>query len=165
MSKTWYNYTMLFYRILRIIAILVALALFGGTMYGLFFRPSRGIPPQTASPSSSLHQDSSGDAGLDSVFSGLGRIRSVTAGDEGAAVVLSVAFPYNSRDTAFSEELASRIPDFRAVTQGYFGSQTLQDLKGMDEETIKGELLLRFNQMLRLGSISALYFSEYMIIE
>ena len=156
---------MLFYRILRIIAVLSALALVGGTIYGLFIRPSRMNrsevdPGLFASPQRPLDESD-----LDSVFSGIGRIRSVTAGSEGSTVVLSIAFPYNSQDAVFSEELASHIADFRAIAQGYFSSQTREDLQRKDEESIKAELLIRFNQILRLGSISALYFRDYMIIE
>ena len=159
---------MILYRILKAIALMVALALVGGTIYGLFIRPSLASPPGTAQPSPSSPQRPpfpQSDADLDSVFSGIGTIRAITAGDEGATVVLSIAFPYNSRDVVFSEELASHIADFRAIAQGYFRSHTLQGLKLKDEQAIKEELLLRYNQVLRLGSIRALYFSDYMIIE
>ena len=164
---------MILYRILLVIALLGALTLAGGTIYGVFIRPAQGAPeaapsvqPESAAPQRPPFPES--DADLDSVFSGIGRIRSVTAGTggtDGAAVVLSIAFPYNSQDRIFAEELASQIPNFRTIARDYFSSHSLGDLKLKDEETIKTELLAQYNQILRLGSIKALYFSDYMIIE
>ena len=151
---------MTFYRILKAIALVTALLIFVGTVYGVLIRPYRTPPAAPRRP-----PFAETEADLDSVFSGIGRIRSVTAGADQAAVILSIAFPYNSKDKVFSEELASHIADFRVIAQDYFSALSLRELKLKDEEAIKGELLVRYNQVLRLGSIKALYFSDYLIIE
>jgi flagellar basal body-associated protein FliL len=78
---------------------------------------------------------------------------------------LFAAFPYSSRDIAFSEELASRVSDFRKTAAEYFGSFTADELSRTNEEIIKRDLLDRYNGMLRLGKIETLFFNDYMIIE
>ncbi|MDR1128818.1 MAG: flagellar basal body protein FliL, partial [Treponema sp.] len=99
------------------------------------------------------------------IFTGIGRIRASTGAPEPATVILSIAFPYPSQDRAFSEELAARIGDFRSGAIAYFASLSTEELRQKDEAAIKTELLGRFNDLLRLGRITALYFSDYLIIE
>jgi flagellar basal body-associated protein FliL len=47
----------------------------------------------------------------------------------------------------------------------YFGSLSLEELRQKEDESIKTELLTQFNDLLRLGQITTLYFSDYLIIE
>jgi flagellar basal body-associated protein FliL len=80
-------------------------------------------------------------------------------------VLVSIAFPYNPEDKAFSGELVSRIGDIRGITADYFASLQENELRSMEEGEIKSELLSRYNAILRLGQIRALLFDDYMIIE
>jgi flagellar basal body-associated protein FliL len=151
---------MLFYRILGAAALALALSLAFGTVYAFLFRDARRggaaqSPALAGTPA----------ARLDRVFSGIGRIRAATADPQPATVILSVAFPYAPEDRAFSEELASRIADFRRMGAAYFASLPMDAIKNKPEETIKAELLARYNSVLRLGKIETLYFSDYFIIE
>jgi flagellar basal body-associated protein FliL len=142
---------LILYRSLTAVFLVLALVYLGGTVYGLFFRKTE--------PPSALKDDTA------RTFTGIGRLRLPTADSQPATVILSVTFPYSPEDRAFSEELASRVGEFRAVTAGYFKSLSVQDLREKAEESLKAELLDRYNGILMLGKIESLYFNDYMIID
>jgi flagellar basal body-associated protein FliL len=149
-------------RVLVVIAAALALILLAGTVYALLIRDKSEKPETAASVSG---DPSPLETETDSMFTGIGRIRTSTATPEPATVILSIAFPYPPGDRAFSEELAARIGDFRAGASDYFASFSTEELRQKDEAAVKAELLGRFNGLLRLGQITALYFSDYLIIE
>jgi flagellar basal body-associated protein FliL len=138
------------YRVLLAVAALLALTLVAGSLYALI----RGPLPEA--PESS---------GGETVFSGLGQIRAVTSGPSPATVILSIAFPFPPEDRDFSAELSSHTDDFRDSAAAYFSSLSAARLRETPEETIKTELLSRFNSFLLLGRIERVYFSDYMILE
>ncbi|MDR2493730.1 MAG: flagellar basal body-associated FliL family protein, partial [Spirochaetaceae bacterium] len=140
-----------------------ALFLAGGTVYGLLFRhtgPVYTVPAPRVSEGGGTGQS----AGR-GVFTGVGRLRARTGDTPPATVVVSVAFPYDPEDTAFAEELASKIPDLRNTASEYFGSCTAKGLGETDEGEIKAELLRRYNRLLHLGAIGALYFNDFMVLD
>ncbi|MDR2864596.1 MAG: hypothetical protein LBV68_03180 [Spirochaetaceae bacterium] len=102
-------------------------------------------------------------------FAGLGRIRA-SLKPEGnritpETVVIEPYFPYDSADRAFSEELASHIHDFRSVTGDFFSALPSSSFLLKDEESLKNELLKRYNSFLHLGKIETLYFTDFMILD
>ena len=97
------------------------------------------------------------------VFSGLGRLRIQLANS--SILILSIAFPYPASDIAFTEELAGKISDLRTIATDYFSALPAENLIQIDEETAKQEILRRYNAVLRLGRIDALYFSDMMVID
>jgi flagellar basal body-associated protein FliL len=176
-------------RILTGIVFMLVLCLAGGTIYALLFNrdnaeprapagtPPEGLPAEDAAPDTASSKaaplgaapQKTADGGQESAwnetFTGIGRLRAATAAPESAAVILTITFPYNARDKAFAEELNLRIPNFRAVTLEYFRSFSREELRRMNENAIKTEMLRRFNAVLRLGRIETLYFKDYMIVE
>ena len=144
-------------RILAVTALALFLLILGGTFYALFIR-GKTVSGAVPSPVPA-------ETGEDRIFTGIGRIRSVTAGPQPATVILSPVFPYSPGDRPFSEELAARLGEFRRITADYFTSYTAGELRDRDEETLKEELRSRYNAVLRLGRIESLYFDDYMIIE
>ena len=80
-------------------------------------------------------------------------------------MVLTVTFPYLNTDFAFTEELAARTGDFRQITIDYFSSLPADKLINIDEEAAKYDILNKYNAVLRLGRIEALYFSHLLIID
>jgi flagellar basal body-associated protein FliL len=154
------------YRVLIGVVFLLILLLLGGTLYALVIRgpaePNREEGGQT--PQSSEGSPVTGDY-TDEIFTGIGRIRALTAQPQAAAVILSVVFPYTPGDRAFSEELALKIGQFRGITAEYFASFTVEELREKGDERIKEELRQQYNAILRLGSIPRLYFNDYMLIE
>jgi flagellar basal body-associated protein FliL len=151
------------YRLLLGLTVLLALVLLGGTLYALVFHdPAAGPLYQSPAP---LPARSPHSPGEEKVFTGIGRIRVNTADPGSATVILSVAFPYNPEDRAFSEELASKVGSFRDTAREYFGSLTENELRDRGEEALKGGLLQRYNALLRLGRIDILYFNDFMVLE
>jgi flagellar basal body-associated protein FliL len=97
------------------------------------------------------------------VYSGLERLRIPLS--DSSILLLSAAFPYSAKDTAFTEELAAKINDFKTIMTVYFSSLPVEDVNQIDEDAAKQEILKRFNASLRLGRIDTLYFNDMTIIE
>lgn len=148
--------------VLLIITGLLALILITGTIAGLI--RSRNAEPLlrfgNASGAEFTERLQSGDV---RVFSGLGRLRIPLANS--GTLVLSIAFPYLSNDTAFTEELAAKTGEFRSLAIEYFASLPVEKITSFDEEEAKTEILKRYNASLRLGRIEALYFTDMIIID
>jgi len=154
--------SLLFFRLLLVVAGVLIVLLVIGTIFALvrsrdaepLFR--LGGQPAQRNVNISLNNDIQ-------VFSGLGRLR-IPLGNS-STLILSIAFPYSSDDTAFTEELAGKINEFRTIATGYFSSLPEEKLIQIDEDAAKHEILRRFNNSLRLGRINALYFSDMMVID
>lgn len=161
------RFLLVLYRILVVVMLVLLLLILGGSLYALVFRPSAGLgsaksPASPAAPA----PDAAPSPGAESrIFTGLGRLRTSTAGPGSGTVILSVTFPYYPGDRPFSEELASRVRQLREITTDYFASLSPDELRLRDEARIKSDLLGRYNAILRLGQIEVLYFNDYMILE
>jgi flagellar basal body-associated protein FliL len=151
------------YRVLMGVVFLLIFLLLGGTLYTLVsrgpaaFRGGGSIPPGG--------EVSAGGGDVAGVFTGIGRVRALTAEPQAASVILSVTFPYVPEDRAFSEELAAKTGRFRDITAEYFASFSAEELRAKEDGVIKEELRRRYNAVLSLGSVSRLYFNDFMIIE
>jgi flagellar FliL protein len=99
------------------------------------------------------------------IFTGIGRIRAKSAKPQSAAVMITIAFPYDTEDISFSEELASKVAQFRSETNLYFQAYTTDELRLKTDEEIQIELLAIYNALLRLGSIDTLYITDYIVID
>ena len=97
------------------------------------------------------------------VFSGLGRLRIPLSNS--STLILSIAFPYPAHDTAFTEELAAKISEFRSLAADYFSALPMDKIANLDEEAAKQEIISRYNAILRLGQIRSIYFSDMMLID
>ncbi|WP_052296316.1 flagellar basal body-associated FliL family protein [Gracilinema caldarium] len=146
------------YRILLGIILIMVAVLIIGTLFGL----TKGSVNRQFSQAVETNQN---DVIEESYFTGLGRIRAQTAAPKQATVLVTIIFPYNKQDIAFTEELSSHIPQFKEITIAYFASQSAECLKKLGESAIKDELLLRFNKQLRLGKIETLFFNDYLVID
>jgi flagellar basal body-associated protein FliL len=172
---------LILYRILLFLILLLAILILAGTIYAVFREkdsgPLFGIgkpagnaqvngssspAPGTGSPGTGI--SGTGEA---SIFTGIGRLRIPVRDTVGGSttVILSVAFPYPLRDRPFTEELASKVTDFRRIATDYFSSLSPSDLVDFDENTAKAEILKRYNAQLRLGKITVLYFDDLMVID
>ena len=136
-------------------SVLLGLGLISGTIYGVFFHKN---PPNREQ--STVFQKT----GKGQTFTGIGTIRVPTTDAQPGMVIIFVSFVYYPDDEAFSEELALRVKDFRQIIADYFSSFSVSDLRGLEEDDIKSELLLRFNSILRLGQIETIFFGDFMII-
>lgn len=161
--------TVLVYHTLIVVAVLLALLIAAGTIYALVFRngeePLYSIPTTPASPTQAPLTESQVLQLQENIFTGIGRLRAVSADKPPVTIVVSIAFPYLPEDRAFAEELAAKIPDFRNTALEYFSTHSAVELRQSGEATIKTELLRRYNDLLLLGSISVLYFNDFMFID
>jgi hypothetical protein len=164
-----------------ILALALGALILGGSLYAVF--RGSGAAGDGAGPAAA---EDTGEA----VFTGIGRLRIPLAapgkggggtgpfpgpdgvitggqapGNEKAALVLSIVFPYPARDRAFTEELNSRVGDFRRITREYFSARTTDELRTADEKRLKADLLRSYNAVLRLGKIETLYFNDLLFFE
>jgi flagellar basal body-associated protein FliL len=146
--------------------ILLALALIvfiiAGTIYAFVRVPGSAPLFRIGGAAAEVPARAAAAEGL-GVFAGIGRLRIPLTGT--STMILSIAFPYPASDRAFTEELASKIGDFRALATDYFSALPAEKIVNLDEEAAKAEILKRYNASLRLGAIEALYFNDLMIIE
>jgi flagellar basal body-associated protein FliL len=160
---------LILYRFMVLLALVLIVFLIAGTIYS-FFRAPGSSPLFRLGDTGAGQTDSAESAGdTVSVFTGIGRLRiplaSSGTASSGGTLILSIAFPYPPGDRAFTEELASRIGDFRAIATEYFSSLPAEKLVNLDEDAAKAEILRRYNANLRLGRIAALYFNDLMIVD
>jgi flagellar basal body-associated protein FliL len=158
------------YRILIVTVLILVSLIAGGTIVALTARgaaphgPERAQSRETASDTSP-RRTGTGLARKEAYFTGVGRIRAATADPRPATVIVSIAFPYDKSDGAFSEELAARTRDFRELAVDLFSSYTAERLRKTDEAALKAELLGKYNAILRLGRIDTVYFNDYLVVE
>ena len=149
-------------RVLLIICAAIAVFLITGTIYA-FARPSNAGPLFTMGNSRALQVSGANQADDIRVFSGLGRLRIPLSNS--TTLILSITFPYSVNDIPFTEELAAKLGELKATASGYFSALPEEDLIQIDEDAAKQEILKRFNSNLRLGKITALYFSDMLVID
>ncbi|MDR1507677.1 MAG: hypothetical protein LBI67_11305 [Treponema sp.] len=146
---------LILYRALIAVTVALVLILAAGTVYGLARNALRERKTETASGNPA---DLSGG---ESIFSGIGTVRVSTTEENPETVIITIAFPYDSADGPFSEELVSRIPEFKARTREYLGSFTSEQLRQLDVSAVNSALLERYNALLRLGKIRELFLIDY----
>jgi flagellar basal body-associated protein FliL len=142
------------YRILVGVLLVLVLVIASVTAYTFI---SRGLDSRNGEAPT----QEEGSVGEENIFSGIGTMRISTTGEDPETVIITIAFPYDSKDIPFSEELVSRIPDFKASITDYFGSLSAEELQAKESTEIGDILLDRFNTQLRLGKIKKLFFIDY----
>ena len=164
------------YRILLLFLLFLVLLIAIGTLVALLRSPGSGPifrlgnanRNSSAAAYNSAGNNSAGTNSETGIFNGIGRQRIPIAGRDSASsatMVLSIAFPYPPDDRPFTEELASKISNFRSITSDYISSLPVSAFIDFNEDDLKTELIKHYNSILRLGKIETLYFSDLMIIE
>ncbi|MDR0540274.1 MAG: hypothetical protein LBG74_07220 [Spirochaetaceae bacterium] len=130
-------------------------------------RPARAADSGIQADAASGNDASSSESAR--MWTGLGRLRCPLKPLKGTTtaptVVVTIAFSYNRADSAFTYELARNNARFRGETLKFFAALDIASPLLNDESILKQKLLERFNAPLRLGKISALFFSEYILID
>ena len=158
-------------RVMFVVVLLLAGLIIGGSVYAALRSPgsaplfriggASGVGVVAGGGSPAHAADTAGGV---SVFTGIGRLRIPVAGG-GSTLVLYIAFPYPPGDQPFTEELASRITNFRTIAVDYFASLPAGQITALNEEAAKTEILRQYNAMLRLGKIEALYFNDLIVVD
>ena len=100
-----------------------------------------------------------------SEFGDIGILRAATADKKIVTIVVQPYLSYSPTDVPFQEELVQKTRPIRAYILNWFHSKTIKDIDKLGESNVKAALLDGVNSMLVLGKVSAIYFSEYMVIE
>ena len=164
MKSIWNRNTNLLlftYRGLIILLIILGLSIIGGSFYGIFLQKNfSGNLLEVV-----LQKDGEGQTPKIIIFTGIGSLRIPTSDPSPGMVMIFVSFEHYPDDKAFSEELALRVRDFRQIIKDYVGSFSVSELQILEEDNLKSELLCRFNAILRLGQIEALYLTDFLVME
>lgn len=99
------------------------------------------------------------------MFADVGPLRARTADAEPVTIVVEPVFPYIADDIAFREELVQKSRMMRAVILEWFASRTLSAIRALGEEGVKAALVGELNGCFVLGTLDAVYFEEYMILD
>jgi len=140
----------------------IAAVLTAGTIYALT-RPVNAEPVITLGREQAVQPQIISQTDDIRVFSGLGRLRIPLSNS--TTLILSITFPYLANDITFSEELAAKVGSLKTIASDYFSALPEAELIQIDEDAAKQEILRRFNNSLRLGRISFLYFGDMLVID
>ncbi|HUW70844.1 MAG TPA: flagellar basal body-associated FliL family protein [bacterium] len=105
------------------------------------------------------------ESGQTGIFDGIGRIRAKTADKPSAVVVVDVAFPFDSADRQFREELTQRRGELRSAATAFFSGKRAEELSPANEAAVKAGLRDTLNRLLSLGRIEELYFSQFHVVQ
>lgn len=156
-------------KILLIIIFILLVIILGGTIIGFVskkaypgknLRQSDPLPTEKEIENLNKHSNSKIAA-----YTGLGRIRTVTNGENGTPIVITPWLSYPEGDTVFFEELSRKRLLIIGIFSNYFSSYTQNELLAKTEEKIKEDLLNQINEQLTLGKISNIYFTDYIFIQ
>jgi len=153
------DFARVFARILAVVAGLLVLALVAGTIYGL----ASGTRQRKLARESDRAQVSAELAGHAS-FTAIGTVRAKSADAKAAVVVATIAFPYDSRDKAFADELSRKAPVLKAVAESLLSSRKADDLRPAFEGAVKAALRDAFNSRLSLGKVTEIWLSDFAVI-
>ena len=159
--------TLTIYRVFMAFVLLLILLLVSGSLYSVIRKPDSGPLFSISAKNGGRGKTTAvrdSTEGSTAIFTGIGRLR-IPVASTNTIIVVSVSFPYPADDRPFAEELASCVGDFRSIATGYFSSLSAENVARLNEEAAKTEILKRYNNLLRLGKIQTLYFTDFTVLE
>ena len=152
------------YRVLLLLVMFLMVLIASGSIFAVLRPPNSAPLFSIGKKNAGIKSSANGET---NVFNGIGRLRIPleSKGGKESTIIISIAFPYPPEDRPFTEELASKITNFRSITNDYFSSLPSAAFINFNEDTAKAEILKRYNAVLRLGRIETLYFTDLMILD
>jgi flagellar basal body-associated protein FliL len=147
-------------RVLVVVAAILVLVLAAGTIYGL----ASGSRQRKLAREADRAQVSA-ELAASSSFTAIGTVRAKSSDKKPAVVVATIAFPYDSQDKAFSEELARKAPVLKAMAESVLSARKAADLAPAFEGAVKAELRDAFNSRLSLGKVGEIWLSDFTVIQ
>jgi len=147
-------------RALAAAAAILALVIAVGTVVGLA-TGSRQRKLEREASSAEVAAAAKGRA----AFTGIGTIRARSADPRPAVVVATVAFPYDSGDVPFSEELGRKAAVLRAAALACLEARKAEQLAPAYEAGLKSALRDAFNARLSLGKVEEVWLSDFAVIQ
>jgi flagellar basal body-associated protein FliL len=147
-------------RLLALLAALVACAIVAGTVYGL----ATGSRERMLAAESERAARAAELAGR-AAYTAIGTVRARSADSKPAVVVATIAFPYDSGDRPFAEELSRKAPVLRAAATEILQSKKAALLQPAFEGSLKAALRDAFNARLSLGKVTEIWLSDFAVIQ
>jgi flagellar basal body-associated protein FliL len=147
-------------RVLAVAAALLALVILVGTAIG-FATGSRQRKLEREAASAEVAAAAKGRA----AFTGIGTIRAKSADARPAVVVATLAFPYDSSDVPFTEEIQRKAPVLRAAALACLEARRAEQLGPAYEAGLKAALRDAFNARLSLGKVEEVWLSDFAVIQ
>jgi flagellar basal body-associated protein FliL len=148
-------------RALGLVAGLLVLALVAGSIYALA-SGTRQKKLERETEGAQLAVELRGRTS----FTGIGTVRAKSADPTSAAVVVAtIAFPYDSGDRPFAEELGRKAAVLRAAAVALLSSRKAAELGPAYEGSIKAALRDAFNERLSLGKATEIWLSDFALIQ
>jgi flagellar basal body-associated protein FliL len=147
-------------RALALVAGLLALILVAGTIYGV----AAGTREKKLSRESESAQTAA-ELSSQTAFTAIGTIRAKSADAKAAVIVATIAFPYDSGDKAFAEELSRKAPVLKAAATSVLTAKKAAELVPAYEGRVKAELRDAFNARLSLGKVAEVWLSDFAVIQ
>ena len=141
--------------ILTAIAILLALALAAGTIYGL----------ATGSRAKMLARGEAGLPAGSKVYTGLGTLRAASRDKPPAIILATPSFPYPAGDRAFGEELDSKQEALRQAVIKWLSTKTAEELSPAFEAATKAGIRDALNGILDLGEVDTIWLSDFSVVQ
>jgi flagellar basal body-associated protein FliL len=95
----------------------------------------------------------------------IGTLRARSADAKPAVVVATIAFPYDSGDRPFAEELGRKAPVLKAAAVALLSSRKAAELVPAFEGAVKAALRDAFNARLSLGKVTEVWLSDFAVIQ
>lgn len=155
--------------VLAIVALFIVFVIASGTIWAFAktgHRPaSRNLMASGISRFAPAASGSGTSAGKLAEFGDIGLLRAATADKKIVTIVVQPYLSYPPSDVPFQEELVQKTRPIRAFMLNWFHSRTIKEIDKLGEANVKAALLEGVNAMLVLGKVSAVHFSEYIVIE
>jgi len=147
-------------RVLAVLVVLLVLVVAAGSVYGF----AAGTRQKKLAREADRAQTAADLAGRAS-FTGIGTIRARSADAPAAVVVATIAFPYDSSDGPFAEELGRKAPVLKEAALAVLSAKKAADLAPAFEGTLKAALRDAFNARLSLGKVTEIWLSDFAVIQ
>ena len=123
---------------------------------------NRGSVSQTRVPQSSQYE---ADEPILTWFEQVGELRGGTADDQQTTFIVEPFLGYDGENNALVNELILRKIQLIGLFNDYFGSRTLDELKGPEDKIrVEQELLDSINRMLRDGRVQDIVWGSYQFL-
>ena len=99
------------------------------------------------------------------VYTGIGTLRVLTAGNQPSLVIINPVFYYDSGDLEFFEELQRKRARLEQIVRDWVSSNTASYFLETSDEKLRSDLAGLLSEILILGSVENHYFNEFLVVD
>lgn len=149
-------------KILVSVLVLVCIIIVFFTFYVFF---TGGPSPERKFDSSGLTGSVSPSPEDNGIFTGIGTLRVLTAGEPAFLVIINPVFYYDKDGFEFFEELQRKRSRLERIVRDWVSSNTGEYFLETSDEKLRSDLAGLLSEILILGSVENLYFSEFLVVD